>query len=111
MEERENRIPETEAPETNELEIKAPGAAEPESPVVPAGGPEDEEKKRREQTRGFLYIAAGGYLMYIAYKIMRDIREGVSAAGSNRALFIAFAVVFAVAGLGIILMGARKLKK
>ena len=106
MEEREMEKRESEVPETAEQ-----GQAEPESPVVPAGGPEDEEKKRREQTRGFLYIAAGGYLMYIAYKIMRDIREGVSAAGSNRALFIAFAVVFAVAGLGIILMGARKLKK
>ncbi len=106
MEEREMEKRESEVPETAEQ-----GQAAPESPVVTAGGPEDEEKKRREQTRGFLYIAAGGYLMYIAYKIMRDIREGVSAAGSNRALFIAFAVVFAVAGLGIILMGARKLKK
>ena len=59
----------------------------------------------RDKTRTVLYTVAGIYLGYLAYGLSQDLG---TVTGGEKLLVGAFMVVFAVAGVGLVVWGIRK---
>ena len=59
-------------------------------------------------TRDILYGFAGVYLLYLAYNLSQGIGE---AAGTEKAVQIIAAVVFTIAGIGLLISVIRNIKK
>lgn len=56
--------------------------------------------KTEKRNRALLLVLAGGYILYLAYSLLRDLLAGAD--GMPRIVFIGAIVLFAVSGIAIL---------
>ena len=64
------------------------------------------DNETRNMTRMAIYVAAGGYLIYLAYKLFSTIQQSE---GLSHVLGLVAMAVFALGGVGMIVFGLRQL--
>ncbi len=64
------------------------------------------DNETRNMTRMAIYVAAGGYLLYLAYKLYSSMAQ---AEGLSHTLGLAAMAIFALGGVGMIVFGLRQL--
>lgn len=64
------------------------------------------DNETRNMTRMAIYVAAGGYLLYLAYKLYSTMPQSE---GFSHTLGLAAMAVFAIGGVGMVVFGIRQL--
>lgn len=64
------------------------------------------DQDTKKMTRTAIYVAAGGYLLYLAYQLFGGLSEST---GLSYMVSLAAMVLFAAGGAGIMIFGIRQL--
>ena len=64
------------------------------------------DQDTKKMTRTAIYVAAGGYLLYLAYQLFRELPGST---GLSYTVSLAAMVLFAAGGAGIMIFGIRQL--
>lgn len=69
----------------------------------------NDDKRRQKQLRRVVYMMAGAYILYQAYSMGMEVKNG--AVVDNVPLLVGAILLFIVAGLALIIYNGLKLKK
>ena len=71
----------------------------------------DSQSERRGKGGGrrtVLWAACGLYLIYLAYQLLRDYFSGAAAADGSEMLCLIAGIIFALVGVGLVVLAARQ---